>query len=510
MKTYRLPAALLLGLALLGAFTVARPVVVADFNLCYPYLTADSYDWITNGLYWAGASVQPSLRPPGLPLLMAGLWKLGALPLLPVLNLAFLGLSVVALYALLRERHDGWIAACACCFVFASGFVQEFSRSVMAETFAVPFLILAALAFVRAGRAPNAWIAFGLCLGAGFLFSYAAVPVTFGFAAALLVAARDDLRRREFWAGLFAYGVIAGSWLAYRWWYYRVHPGGPRHGVEALVRLSVSNAPAYFYAALALVGLVPFVLYVAGALRFTSAPSATPRWKAAVIFPLVALTLFWCFVYDWADKRFVLYSLPFLACFLAQGLETLRTFARTGRVAAVASAAFLALALFWNRIPYPSYGLEFLALSPVHFFQTGLTFTPAAKAVLHAGGARIARSEEGLGSLLSRAVTGVPATHSPCLVSDEAYSCLGVVKREADRLLPAGRPVGLLTTTPHGWPVDYWSSTQRLSNALLRPVSLPEKADLLFAGVEAAPPGFDFTRDFVVVKCGPYVLVRTR
>ena len=46
-------------------------------------------------------------------------------------------------------------------------------------------------------------------------------------------------------------------------------------------------------------------------------------------------------------------------------------------MAAVASAAFLALALLWNRIPYPSYGIEFLALSPVHFLQMGLT--------LHAG-----------------------------------------------------------------------------------------------------------------------------
>ena len=36
----------------------------------------------------------------------------------------------------------------------------------MAETFAFPFLIFAAVAFVRAGRSPRAWFAFGLCLGA--------------------------------------------------------------------------------------------------------------------------------------------------------------------------------------------------------------------------------------------------------------------------------------------------------------------------------------------------------
>lgn len=508
LRSRRLPAVLLFSFALAGALPVVRSLLVADLNWCYPYNTADSYDWINNGLYWAGASVAPSLRPPGLPLLIAALWKLGALPFLPVFNFLFLGLSTAALYALLRERHDGWIAAIASWFFFANSFVQDFSRCVMAETYAAPFLVLAALAFIRAARAPRAWVAFGLCLGAGFLFSYAAVPASIGFAVALVAVSRADLRRKELWAGLIAYALVAGGWIAFRWSFYRAHPGGPHHGVEALLRLSIGNVfPFYVLVATALLGLVPLALYLAGMLRLVRSPSP-PRWRAAVLGPLIALSLFWGFVYDWADKRFLLYTLPFLVCFLAEGLELLRDFARNGRAAAAASAGFLALALLWNQIRYPSGSFSLLALTPFHFLVPGLTFTPAQKAVLHLEGAKVVRLHGRFLESFSLGLFDPYRVEVPCSVADQGYTCLAVLKGEADRLLRPGQPVGLLT--PRGWPSDYWSSTQRLANALLRPVTSPGEAEIMLAGIEAAHADADFTRPPFVARCGPYVLVRMR
>lgn len=491
--------------ATLGALPVVRSLRVADLNWCYPYVTADSYDWINNGLFWAGASVAPSLRPPGLPLLIAALWKFGALSFLPFFNFVFLGLSTAALYALLRERHDGWVAAIACWFFFANGCVQDLSRYVLAETYGTPFLVLAAVAFVRAARAPRAWIAFGVCIGAGFLFSYAAIPAAVGFAGALVVVSREDLRRREPWAGVLAWALTAGSWLAFRWWYYRAHPDGPRHGVEALLRPSSSNVSFYAFAALALVGIVPLALYLAGVFRFARS-TAPPRWNAAVLGPLLGLSLFWFFVYDWADKRFLVYVLPFLVCFLAEGLESLRDFARRGPPAALAAAAFLLLAVLWNQIRYPSYGFYFLALTPVHFVEARLTFTPAQKAELHFDGARVLRLHGRLLESFSRGLFDPRRVDVPCVVLDPGYSCLATLKVEADRLLRDGQRMGLLT--PRGWPSDYWSSTLRLSNVLLRPVDLPGKAEILLAGVEAMPAGADSSREPFLARCGPYILVR--
>src|SRR5450759_738954 len=67
LRPRRLPAVLLFSFALAGALPVVRSLLVADLNWCYPYNTADSYDWINNGLYWAGASVAPALRAAGGP-----------------------------------------------------------------------------------------------------------------------------------------------------------------------------------------------------------------------------------------------------------------------------------------------------------------------------------------------------------------------------------------------------------------------------------------------------------
>ncbi len=75
----RLPAILLTILACAGAFPVVRSLLVSDLSWCYPYVTSDSYDWIANGLSWAGENVSASWRPPGVPLLIAALFKLGLL-----------------------------------------------------------------------------------------------------------------------------------------------------------------------------------------------------------------------------------------------------------------------------------------------------------------------------------------------------------------------------------------------------------------------------------------------
>ncbi|HEX7604492.1 MAG TPA: hypothetical protein VF316_22895 [Polyangiaceae bacterium] len=48
----------------------------------------------------------------------------------------------------------------------------------------------------------------------------------------------------------------------------------------------------------------------------------------------MALTVFWFFFYDWADKRFLYYLFPFCICFLAEGLDALAAWARRGRLAA--------------------------------------------------------------------------------------------------------------------------------------------------------------------------------
>ena len=488
-------------LCVAGVLPVLRSLFVPDLNWCYPFMTSDSYDWIQNGLFWAGAGVRPTLRPPGYALVIAALSKAGALPLLPVLNFAFLGAGTAALYLLLRERNGGWIAAVACWFYFANGFVQDFARYVMAETCAAPFLVVATLAYVRAARNPRWYLVFGAALSAGFLFSYVALPAAAGFAAAFFATRRDGLRARHVWGAATLFVLIAGAWLGFRAWYYAAHPGGPRHGVEAVLRPSLSNVRFFAFAALALVGLLPLPLYARGAATFAEDRAESADWRAAILLPAASTAAFFLFVYDWADKRFLLYVLPSLVVWLAAGLERLRSWASRGAAPAAVAGAYFVGALLWNQIRYPSYGIRYLALTPRDFLEVPVAMTRAFKTEIHLAGAQVVRLHASLPGGFSRGLFDWRLAPVPCAIDDPSYACLAILRARADALLAPGEPIGLAPTGSAG---DYYLRKNRLGNALGRTVGLPQDAAAAIVG-----PG-DSMNGPPIEVCGPYALVRSR
>ena len=507
LRSERLPPALLAVFATLGALPVVRSLVVADLNWCYPYMTADSYDWISNGLFWSGKPILASLRPPGLPFIIAGLSKLGLLSLLPVVSFLFLGLSTAFLYLLLRERHDPWIAATASWFFFANDAVQDLAKYVLAETYATPFLILAALAFVRAGRNLHWYPVMGCALGMAFLFSYVAAPAGVGLALAVVAVRSGDVRRRELWVGALAATGVALGWFAVRMWFHRVHPDAPRHDFEALLRPTLSNLTSYAVLGIALLGLLLLPLYAPGAFRLLRGDADSRRYRVAVVFTGATILVFVAFLYDWADKRFLVYALPFFTCALAEGLESLRRFRARGRLAAIASAAFFAGCLLWNQIRYPSYAIAYVALTPQHFLEATRTSASNLKTELHLTGTRIVRLHETLASSFSRGLFDPRPHPAPCSLKDPGFACLGALKSAADGLLAEGQPIGF--RPPRTWPADHIVSFIRLRNVFQRPIVDLAAAEISLAGVEAAPSA-DFSRPPFVARCGPYVLVRTR
>ena len=502
-----LAALALLVAGVLGAVPVVRSLLVADVNLCYPYMTADSYDWISNGLFWSGKPVLASLRPPGLPLVIAGLSRLGLLSLLPVVSFLCLGLSTALLYLLLRERHDPWIAAAAAWFFFANDAVQDLAKYVLAETYATPFLVLAALAFVRAGRNTRWYLVMGGALGAAFLFSYAAVPAAVGLALAVVAVRAGDVRRRDLWRGAAVTVAVALGWFAVRAWFHRAYPSAPRHDFEALLRPTLSNVTTYAISGLALLGLLLLPLYAFGAVRMLAGDAGLRRYRAAAFGTASAILVFVVFLYDWGDKRFLVYVLPFFTCALAEGLEGLRAYAARGRLAAAASATLLLACVLWNQIRYPSYGFGYLALTPKHFLEAARTTTPTLNTRLHLRGARIVRLHETLASGFSRGLFDPRQTAPPCALAEPGFACLGTLKGAADGLLAEGQPIGF--RPPRNWPADRIQSFIRLRNVLQRPIFDPEAADISLAGVDATPDA-DFSKPPFVARCGPYVLVRTR
>ena len=502
LRSDRLPPLLLAVFAALGALPVVRSLLVADLNWCYPYVTSDSYDWIANGLSWAGENVAASWRPPGLPLFISALFKLGLLSWLPVANVLVLGLTTVALYLLLRERHGAWISACASWFFFANDYVQDITKYLLADIYCTLFIVLAALFFVRAARDPRHYRTSALLLGVGFLFHNATVVAGIGFAVAFFLTRRGDLRRREVWQGLGGAALFVGGWTVARGLHYHFNPDGPRHGVEALLYFSAENVRFYAIAGPALLGLAILPLYGAGFLRFAARDIPDRAWRVAVVAPLGALTVFWFFFYDWADKRFLYYLFPFCICFLAEGLDALAAWARRGRLAAALACAYLGAALLWNQIRYPSYGIQYLALTPQDFLEASVTECrfPQGKVTFHLAGARVVRLHGSFLASFSRSLFDVRLPAAGCSVPVPSSACLMALKANVDRLFAPGEAIGF---SPPGPPADRSSSVKRLGDILGRPVVPPGEARIALLGRDASsrPP---------LASCGPYALVPAR
>jgi hypothetical protein len=501
-RAARLPTWVLVFLAAAGATPVLRTLLVADLSWCYPYVTSDSYDWIANGLSWAGENVAASWRPPGLPLLIAALFKLGLLSWLPVVNVLVLGGTTAALYLLLRERHGTWISACASWFFFANDYVQDITKYLLADIYCTFFIVLAALFFARAARDPRHYRTSVLLLGVGFLFHNATAVAGIGFAVAFFLTRRRDLRRREVWQGLCGAAFFAGGWTVARALHYHFNPGAPRHGVEALLYFSAENVRFYAIAGPALLGLAILPLYGAGFLKLAARDFPDRAWRAAVVAPLVALTAFWFFFYDWADKRFLYYLFPFCICFLAEGLDALAAWARRGRLAAALACAYFGAALLWNQIRYPSYGIQYLALTPQDFLEASVTERPSpkGKVTFHLAGARVVRLHGSFLASFSRSLFDFRLSAAGCSVPVPSSACLVALKADVDRLFAPGEAIGF---SPAGPQADPASSVKRLADILSRRVVPPGEARIALLGRNASsrPP---------LATCGPYALVPAR
>ncbi|MFI5179851.1 MAG: glycosyltransferase family 39 protein [Thermoanaerobaculia bacterium] len=490
---------------LLGAFgtvPVVRSLYVADLNWCYPYVSSDGFDWINNGLYWAGAPLLPSYRPPGLPLLMALLVKLDALHVLPFLNFVALALTACLLFAFLRERFSPLVSALTAWVFYANDFSQDLAKYVFAEVYATLLLVLAALLFLRAARRPIRYLSSGLVLGLSFLFHYAALPAGIGFAIAVLCCRREHLRLRPLWLGAAAATLIALGWMAARSLYYRSHPGVPAHLALELVAFVPQNVLFYVVAGTALVGLVAAPLYILGAFRtFQPADENVKAFQVSFLAPLVGLGTFFLFFYRWIDKRFLFYELPFLMVFFAGGADRLIDYGRRVRSLRAAIGAYLAVAVLWTQIRYPSYGIRVLALSPRDFLEFQ-TEGVARWTRLRLSGARVVRLNESLRASLSGGLFDFSLRSRACSLDTPEYAALLQLKTDLDERLGPGVPVAL--TPLSGWPADPWLCWNRLGNVIRRPVVRPGRAPCRVTDRETEG---ETKEEALLLRSGPFRVV---
>ena len=466
----------ILYVAVAGVFGVFPALVTRDLNWCYSYMGPDSWDWLVNGLYWSGAPVTASFRPPGLPLVIAMLHRLSALPLLPFLNFAMFGLAAALLHRFVRLRHSALVAALAVLLFVSNGSLFGYARYVMAEVWTLPFLLGAAIAFVGAQEAPRKYFLCALLLSLGFLFHYAAAVVGLAFAVVLLLYRRATLATRTPWLALLTSTILPVLWVVARAVHNRARANG--HNVEGLVDPSLHNVRYFAVVAVALVGVAALPLYLAGFARLL--PRRGRRldpWAQVVLFPLLSLALFFSLVYDWTDKRFLYYLFPFAIAVAAEGLAALADYARGGRLRTAVSAVALGIVLLWNRIPYPDATHTLVALTPRSFLDAAHGVQTAKMVALPSGWS--------LSLFTSDGFFAYDPPSKICAAPSE-QAAVPAMRELLDGRLRPGEAIALASNSTK--PETYWLETNRLSFALERPIVKPGEALFLVRPLLAPDP----------------------
>jgi hypothetical protein len=300
----------LLGLlAVLQALALAVRLVHPDLTLDYPFLDGDSHDWIANGLRLAGHDVRSSGRAPLLPLAIALLDRIGALPWLPVLLVALFHGTVLAFYTLAARWVSRGAAFAAALALMACHSLLGLSLQVMADVPASCLLFLAARSFLLA-RYRSAGLAAGLSTLTQPVGLLLAVPA----ALTLIVHRRDHLRSRALWLGAALFLALPGLWIAFR-------PAGGEADIPSrqwdLVSFHLGSVPFYGWALLSMLGVPACLVLAVGLADAVRKGGDAPLFVVSLFFVLAG---FFVLLYSWEAKRFLVYPVWMAGLLLAWGL----------------------------------------------------------------------------------------------------------------------------------------------------------------------------------------------
>ncbi|HEX9671148.1 MAG TPA: glycosyltransferase family 39 protein [Thermoanaerobaculia bacterium] len=314
-------------LALADLLWVAPRLLVPDLNLDYPFTDGDSWDWIANGLAFAGHPVRDPGRSPLLPLLLAALARLGALELWPLLQQALVHATAVGFVALATRLHGPRAALATGVALLFNHSYQGLSVDLMADVLGSCLLFAAAAAFVIAAERPRAYLAAGLAGGLAALAQQAALLAVLPAGAAVLVTRRRHLRARALWAGAVLFLALQIAWLLVKQARYATF-GDVLTRYSTLLRLHDGGSlGAYLWSLASLLGLPGAILLATGVglallgLRASDSAAAGRLFLAGTV---LVLFLFFACAYDFHAKRFLAVAYWVGGLLIAEVLARLR------------------------------------------------------------------------------------------------------------------------------------------------------------------------------------------
>lgn len=300
-----------------------------EFLQTYRFVFSDSYDWVANGVrLFQNDGI--TYRSPGLVLLIKLLHGLHLVFLLPIIgNLVFF-ILLLFLYKLSRQVASEKISLALVGIIALNYSLNLSANSILADMYMIT-LVAASSYYLITKRY---FISF-LLLATSILFQDIGYLLMFLWAGYYAFYERESwlkqLRRKNYQyfirGGLYGLAALLPilTWNVYKF----IKFGDPLYSKVAhveLLRINFNSLDFYLFNATSMFGLG--VLLVVIFVLFNIKDMLKNRLLVWCLAGLLFNFVFWVLMYEWDDRRFLVYFVPFFFPVFAYFLQAVRRFGR--------------------------------------------------------------------------------------------------------------------------------------------------------------------------------------
>lgn len=360
---------IVLFLVLIFKYVVAVPDE-ANFIGSYKYIVSDGYDWYANGKLFL-QSTETSIRNPGLPFLIK-LLTLAGLPSLIILfnQLILFGIYVLIYVLTFSITKRKLLSYALVLTAFVNYDIQIFSMYILADYYAIMFILLAYFLLFKKKEELSL-----VSLGVSVLFQNFAF---FLFPLFIIYLNFESIKGTFVNFKIKNLYSIAARNLGYLllflhlnilWFIYKsIVFGDPLYtGVTQFGLITLNFDSLYFYSvnSVILFGLLPALLIGLIIVGVAKGKVLKDKNLAPLLAGALITFLFWILAYDWNDKRFLLYFLPYI--YPLAGAIFVKTF-KVKQIYFILALFLVSIPTFWVKSGFFNY--NHLPLLP----GTGLNF----------------------------------------------------------------------------------------------------------------------------------------
>lgn len=331
---------ILIALSLL--FQLARfllSINTDNFLSTYKYFTTDSYDWIANGLHFFD-STMTSNRNPGLPLIIYFLSQFHVLFLLPLINsLGVIIASASVSLTVYKKTNSQLVSIATYLMLFLNFDVQSFSNYVLSDFWAVTFICVSVYFIEKKDLFKSA-----LALGLSALFQSFAFFVLPAFALAIFVqSTRIKLHNGDLGVAFFSksckkvlkYIALFILPTALFWGRNLLKYGSPFYTQVVQFRFLHPDLDGILYYSYSMLDIFSIMGVLLAIISIVYIIVKKKREYTLNVLALACALIFWVIFYDWNDKRFMLYLIPFITIIIANGINILWQQKKTRLIAVI-------------------------------------------------------------------------------------------------------------------------------------------------------------------------------